>query len=405
MSLEKVKSFFNYASYFIKQNKSEYVAAIIDLLIFIVAICNWQKLIEEKYLVLLLATIFVDYIWQMYNIYLHFREMLKNVNYKKAENGIVPSDDLRTMLSDDMAQQYRPIPNFPQCYMPNDSSFLESSGPISIYLENKNSLEIEDYIHSMWSILSIFLNEEYHAVENFRNEDKLCMLSEITGGHDTPLTVRLCKGNYYNSYLTNTIYNKKLIEKDTGLPLFPPLNSRTYKIPLLENSKLSNHIGVSTLLVTSDEKTYLLVQNSKTVQNSDRLVPTGSGSVDFIDTNGLQDLREIVVRAAERELKEETTVDAISLRQKGIKVQTTVIGFYRDLVRGGKPEFCCVTEIDAHSTNPCVDVRPQVKEQYTGKREIIKLCDLFKQKISSENIPSDTLLINIYFLSQYKHRE
>ena len=67
MSLEKVKSFFNYASYFIKQNKSEYVAAIIDLLIFIVAICNWQKLIEEKYLVLLLATIFVDYIWQMYS--------------------------------------------------------------------------------------------------------------------------------------------------------------------------------------------------------------------------------------------------------------------------------------------------------------------------------------------------
>jgi hypothetical protein len=112
-----------------------------------------------------------------------------------------------------------------------------------------------------------------------------------------------------------------------------------------------------------------------------------------------------VVRAAERELKEETTMDAISLRQKGIKVQTTVIGFYRDLVRGGKPEFCCVTEIDANSTNPCVDVRPQVKEQYTGKREIIKLCDLFKQKISSENIPSDTLLINIYFLSQYKHRE
>ncbi len=309
------------------------------------------------------------------------------------------------MLSEDMAQQYIAIPNLPQCYMPRDSFFIDSTEPIHISLEHRNSRETEDFIHSMWSMLSIFLNEEFHSVENFRNEDKLCMLSEVIGGYGVPFTVKLGKGNYYNSYLTNTIYNKKLTEKDTGFSLYPPLNSRIYKIPLLENSKLSNHIGVSTLLVTSDEKTYLLVQNSKTVQNSDLLVPTGSGSVDFKDAGELKDLREIIIRAAERELKEETTVDANLLRQTGINIKTTVIGFYRDLTRGGKPEFCCVTEINAKSTSQDFEVFPQVKEQYTGKREIIKLKDLFEQKMNSEHTPSDTLLINIYFLSRYKARQ
>ena len=404
MNLIKTKSFFSYIAYSVKQNKSEYVAATIDIFILLATLINWQKLTEEKSLILLLATIFVDYLWQLYNIFMHFREMLKVANYKKAESSIVSKEELGNTLTKDMMQQYCDIPNYPQCYMPKDSSFIDSNEPINISIVNKNSSEIEDYVHSMWSILSIFLNEEYHSVENFSNEDKLCMLSEIAGGHGSPLGVKLCKGNYYNSYLTNTIYNKKLTEKDTGLSLYPPMNPRVYKIPLLENSKLSNHIGVSTLLVTSDYKTYLLVQNSKTVQNSDRLVPTGSGSVDFKDASGLTDLRKIVTRAAERELKEETTVDADLLRHAGVNVKTTIIGFYRDLTRGGKPEFCCMTEIAAESTSQIFDVRPQVNEQYTGKREIITLKDLFDGKINNENSPSDTLMINIFFLAQYKAR-
>lgn len=209
MSLEKIKSFCSYVAYSVKQNKFEYVAAVIDLIILFATLYNWQKLIEEKSLIILLATLFIDYIWQSCNIIMHFSEMLKKVNYKKAGSGIVKKEELATMLSEDMEQQYIAIPNHPQCYMPKDSFFLESTEPIHISMEHKNSRETEEFIHSMWSMLSIFLNEEFHSVENFRNEDKLCMLSEVIGGYGNPFTVKLGKGNYYNSYLTNTIYNKK----------------------------------------------------------------------------------------------------------------------------------------------------------------------------------------------------
>lgn len=91
---------------------------------------------------------------------------------------------------------------------------------------------------------------------------------------------------------------------------------------------MSDHIGISTLAVTTDGYVIILHQNDKALTSTDRLTPSGSGSVDFSDLRPDSDFRETLKAAAERELREETNLPA------GRIGHTEVIGFYRDLGRG-----------------------------------------------------------------------
>ena len=80
--------------------------------------------------------------------------------------------------------------------------------------------------------------------------------------------------------------------------------------------------------------------------NANRLAPSGSGSVEYSDYKKLvagtdaPTLQELVIRAAERELREECALPA------GTVIHTQVIGYTRLLERGGKPDFFCVSQID-----------------------------------------------------------
>lgn len=119
---------------------------------------------------------------------------------------------------------------------------------------------------------------------------------------------------------------------------------------------MSDHIGISTLAVTTDGYVIILHQNDKALTSTDRLTPSGSGSVDFSDLRPDSDFRETLKAAAERELREETNLPA------GRIGHTEVIGFYRDLGRGGKPEFCCLTRLNA-SSFVIAELEPSCEEQ------------------------------------------
>lgn len=152
-------------------------------------------------------------------------------------------------------------------------------------------------------------------------------------------TVSVSKGEYYETCLTNFIYTQKLSHQ-SGFFLEPPFNIHNYPIQTLDKSVMSDHIGVSTLAITCDGYVIFLKQNEKALFNMDCLVPSGSGSVDYDDLEKEQDFRETIINAAERELNQETK---IQIEKSKEKKATEIIGFYRDLKRGGKPEFCCIT--------------------------------------------------------------
>jgi hypothetical protein len=116
----------------------------------------------------------------------------------------------------------------------------------------------------------------------------------------------------------------------------------------LWDSRCGNYIGASTLAITSDRKMLLGIQGGKSMANANRFAPSGSGSVEFSDCrhcrrnpDGTITLQDLIRFAAERELKEETTLSDC------VKVRTFIIGFARLIERGGKPDFFALSFVDA----------------------------------------------------------
>jgi hypothetical protein len=111
----------------------------------------------------------------------------------------------------------------------------------------------------------------------------------------------------------------------------------------LEASALSNHIGISSVALTSDQYLVVSRQGARNAQSAGLLGPAGSGSLDFSDVAGASgDLSGLLKMAMQRELIEEC-----GLADRSIRIQTHLIGFARLLQRGGKPEFFGVSLVDA----------------------------------------------------------
>lgn len=78
--------------------------------------------------------------------------------------------------------------------------------------------------------------------------------------------------------------------------------------------------------------------------NKGRYAPSGSGSVGYRDYVQMKDapfLQNVVVYAAERELREECAIS------REIRLDTVVIWYARLLERGGKPDFIRLTFVAA----------------------------------------------------------
>jgi hypothetical protein len=82
------------------------------------------------------------------------------------------------------------------------------------------------------------------------------------------------------------------------------------------------------------------MQGARSAEQPGKIVASGSGSLDWNDLNAsVISLQDLVVRGADRQLREECGI------AKSAVSETSVVGFYRDLQRGGKPEFLCVSSI------------------------------------------------------------
>jgi len=172
----------------------------------------------------------------------------------------------------------------------------------------------------------------------------------------------------------------------------------------LQESKCSNHIGVSTIAFTSGGKMVITIQSAESAQSANLLAPSGSGSADFNDLKQQpKTLQTFITNAMERELLEECgladNVDEL--------VRTHLIGFARLLNRGGKPEFFGVSFIN----------KPFNSLKITNK-EAVFIADIMPIRVNRGSIPefknalkrfrserlnafSFLLYLNIRFLEDY----
>ena len=206
------------------------------------------------------------------------------------------------------------------------------------------------------------------------NEAKVRLATDLTpqsfGGEEL-LVIQ--KTDYFKGRLTNESIHRRFMERTASGELVPAYRMLGLLVDCdglvpLSRSSLSNHIGVTSLLITADNHLVLQLQGSANLIDPRYLALGGSGSVDWDDylrefelageNNGDPTLGGLIIHAVEREIREETCAP-----QNGMK--TILVGYARYLHRGGKPEFFGIT---VTSSKFCeLRVRPAEKSKFVDE--------------------------------------
>ena len=324
--------------------------------------------------VLLVLAVFTNFIWQVFNVASHFSFLKKEDPkaplmslLKKGKTGAKEFAQIK--VEENLFKQALPYVRDDELGVlenPSvDALLLDSQVSIVPELSKTKRKATRTYVTQYKETLLKFLNHRWYEIQQkrggFTNDEKVCLASEIFHKSDGSIGWRVTKGRYYYGCLTNFIYTQYV--GGTHYKLYPPMNMNTDPIKALGESDFSDHIGISTLLYTKDGYFYVFRQAGNAGYNANKYMPTGSGSMDYKDFKRGGDLRQIVIRAAERELAEESSIKKLMGKNAFSDfVHTIVVGYYRDMERGGKPEFCCVSFIDKEINEIGEYIQPSEKE-------------------------------------------
>jgi len=166
-----------------------------------------------------------------------------------------------------------------------------------------------------------------------------------------PSSVALSRTDYFSMLCTNYMTDWRIRDRQTGSVLLDGsslIMDEDHRLLSLAESELANGIGVSTLAFTTDHRIVLIGQHRLAQSSADQLAPAGSGSMDARDVRWMrsgqrEELKLIVAHAMRRELCEECNLGPGEL---GL---TEVLGYFRWLNKGGKPEYTGVTQLNVSS--------------------------------------------------------
>ncbi len=170
-----------------------------------------------------------------------------------------------------------------------------------------------------------------------------------------PVTVR--KARYFDSLLTMEAFRSRIFrgnlqhetEVYTDLTTYFPVNrEKTDGKDFLRfqpdfTTRTSQHIGITSLLLTENNRVALLYQGSTNAIGANMVCLGGSGSMSYDDMQraGMPgDFRDLLVYSMAREVCEET---GMKKWLDEVRANTMVTGFFRWIDRSGKPEFIGLT--------------------------------------------------------------
>lgn len=255
---------------------------------------------------------------------------------------------------------------------------------LRLEIDMKRRDRVQGFILRNRNIVAPFFQYKYYnSIKNeqfFFNEDKLCMASDISKDRDY---IRCHRSNYFNSFLTNEICTYALQRIEDATIIYDASNfypceynekEKLYYLQPIDKSLMNNHIGVSNLALTKDNYLIIRKQNEKSQQNRNKYMPTGSGSCDWSDMRGSSFI-DTIVYAMKRELWEENGSKRISPTAEDIG-QTKVLGFFRWLQRGGKPEFVGITKLKCTLDEMEVNTDEFIDISNKGNMDTFKLDDI-----------------------------
>lgn len=225
------------------------------------------------------------------------------------------------------------------------------------------SLELQ--MRTNAALLIDVLKEKYSRLsdeQRFFNEHKACLGTDVLTASSP---VGIFHGTYFHGYLTNELATRRISSRDARpAPLYYGSERTAFgrrggrcELASIAASGMSNHIGASVLLFTADKRIQYWRQ-SRGEHNVGKANATGSGSCDWDDWAALgadeRTLPALAARAMERELREESGLLGRDMRKEPIDVR--LLGYFRWVRRGGKPEFVGIARSGILSTALVPDV-------------------------------------------------
>ncbi|MDP9591324.1 UNVERIFIED_ORG: hypothetical protein J2W19_003900 [Shinella zoogloeoides] len=182
-----------------------------------------------------------------------------------------------------------------------------------------------------------------------RNDPKIRLQTDVTASALKRCEVfALARTDYFSGSATNEMaceqfesVSKSPIGRPSLLFSVSDLVIQNSRLLGLEESVLSNHIGVSTIVLTCDHQVVLQDQGDQAVSGNETAVGA-SGSLDLRDIDETKlnapTLQGLLRYGMEREAREELSAEFNNGRPN-----TFLTGYARYLARGGKPEFFGIT--------------------------------------------------------------
>jgi hypothetical protein len=248
------------------------------------------------------------------------------------------------------------IPESNILYSNNFNDFIvNAENDFKIELNEQNKKDLHKSLKAQRTILSTILkwkcSDSIHRNVAFVNDHKISLCSPVRTNVES---IEIFKVDYYSSFLTNEISTKNIIYSNNGKSYVGFDAAVTY--PIYKSGERThlqefgdylygNHIGTSTIAISSNKFLCFWCQNAKAQQSSGLIVPTGSGSLDWNDYQSPMSLKELVVSGINRELYEESMERGVDLNKESI-AETMLIGYFRRLVRGGKSEFLGISRLN-----------------------------------------------------------
>jgi hypothetical protein len=250
-------------------------------------------------------------------------------------------------------------------------------------------------------ILKLNVSTALGRNEHFINQSKLCLASDLELDETN---IRCHKGGYFDSVLTNDLCKHLYFTEHKGEEnifydgsfLFPLNIQSSSHISLkpISQTKLNNHIGVSTLAFTQDNYMIIWRQSADSHVDHLRFVASGDGSADWSDLKK-RDLCSALKYSMERELREEC------LNLKNAKLKTMITGYFRWVEKAGKPQFTGITKINNRKyedISPLEGTMPHDSLPFvTLLRKKEDLIPMIETILASENL-SVSLAASLIFL-------
>ena len=196
------------------------------------------------------------------------------------------------------------------------------------------------------------------------NEGKVAFAAPFPPHGDT---VRVFATDYFMGLCTSerSLDNVYVVEhgrkqlrsdSETRLP-FQRDRPTVLRLPEVANNTppISLHIGVELLALTKDDTFRVPVQSRKTMWSREMRAPLASGSADLGDLEEAETLKAFIANAARRELAEEWGHGDKDLTARLHAASPEVIGYFRNVIRCGKPQFVTVARLDCYDDELSAD--------------------------------------------------